>query len=173
LPLFTLILGGAASGKSSFAEALVRRQKGSNVYVATAQIYDDEMRDKVNAHIAARGPDWQTIEAPFNTADQLAKMTADKTVLVDCATMWLSNMMLNDLDLETETNALFAALEDRACDMTVVTNEVGKGIVPDNALGRKFREAQGRLNIKLAEEAERVILVTAGLPLALKGEQPK
>lgn len=160
---FTLIIGGAASGKSDFAETLVAPPRS---YLATAEPRDAEMAARRDRHIAARGPGWHTIEAPLDTARALRG--CDGGVLLDCATMWLSNHLLAGSDLEAEQAALIEALAARP-GAVVVTNEVGHGIVPGDALSRRFREAQGRLNIALARAAARVALVTAGLPLWLKG----
>lgn len=162
----TLVIGGAASGKSGFAEGLVR---GARVYLATGAPLDDEMRAKRDRHRAARGPGWRTIEAPMEAAAALRQIRAEEGVLLDCATMWLSNQMMASADLTAAQGDLLAALTACAGDAVVVTNEVGHGIVPADALSRAFREAQGRLNIALAARAERVALVVAGLPLWLKG----
>ncbi|GAA6191662.1 bifunctional adenosylcobinamide kinase/adenosylcobinamide-phosphate guanylyltransferase [Phaeobacter sp. NW0010-22] len=171
-PKFTLVLGGAASGKSLFAEQLVGRLGKKRIYLATSQIFDDEMRTKINRHLDQRGTNWTTIEEPLDLAPALAGMTADQTCLLDCATMWLTNHMLAENDLETAQSDLISALRACPAHVVIVSNEVGHGIVPDNALSRQFREAQGRLNIALAAEADLAVLVTAGLPLALKGTLP-
>ena len=130
------------------------------------------MRLKVEQHIMQRGPDWTTIEEPLDLGPALSELTADQVCLVDCATMWLSNHLLAESDLEQARTDLLTALRDCKAQVVVVSNEVGQGIVPDNALARKFREAQGRLNIALAAEADLVVQVTAGLPLVLKGQLP-
>ncbi|MEX0318813.1 bifunctional adenosylcobinamide kinase/adenosylcobinamide-phosphate guanylyltransferase [Ruegeria sp.] len=171
-PNLTLILGGAASGKSAFAEQLVVSTGKSRVYVATSQVFDDEMRQKIEQHIAQRGADWTTIEAPLDLGPALSGLESDHICLIDCVTMWLSNHLLADSDLDTARAGLQRALRTCAAQLVVVSNEVGHGIVPENALARRFREAQGRLNIALAAEADLVVQVTAGLPLVLKGELP-
>ncbi|KUJ73722.1 adenosylcobinamide kinase/adenosylcobinamide phosphate guanyltransferase [Ruegeria marisrubri] len=171
-PSLTLILGGAASGKSAFSEQLVDSTGKPRVYLATSQVFDDEMRLKVEQHIMQRGPDWTTIEEPLDLGPALSELTADQVCLVDCATMWLSNHLLAESDLDKARTDLLTALRDCEAQVVVVSNEVGQGIVPDNALARKFREAQGRLNIALAAEADLVVQVTAGLPLVLKGQLP-
>lgn len=172
LPHLTFVLGGAASGKSAFAEALVARTGAAKVYLATAEIYDAEMRAKVDAHLEMRGQNWRTIEAPRDLHRALASVSKDEVVLLDCATMWLSNHMMSESDLGKETEELLAALNDCAGPVVVVSNEVGMGIVPDNALARKFRDAQGKLNQRLAAEADLAVFVVAGLPSVLKGQLP-
>lgn len=169
LPHRLFVLGGAASGKSSYAEAQIHRNGKTKVYLATAQIFDSEMEAKKNLHIAQRGPGWQTIEAPFDAADRLKALTAEHVCLFDCATMWLTNHMLADHDLPEEEDRLFDAMAQSAADIVIVSNEVGQGIVPDSKLGRQFREAQGRLNIRLARYCDTVVHVVAGLPNVLKG----
>ena len=172
LPKLTLVLGGAASGKSAFAEGLVLDTKLSSIYIATAQIYDDEMAQKVARHRDQRGTGWQTIEEPIAVAAALGRVNADQAVLVDCATLWLTNIILGGLDLADECSALTAALADCAAPVVIVSNEVGQGIVPDNALSRRFRNAQGTLNQQIAGKADLVVAVMAGLPLVLKGQLP-
>lgn len=168
----TFILGGASSGKSAFAESLVVATAAPKIYVATAQVYDDEMRTKIAAHRDSRGEGWHTIESPMHTGDVLANMAQTEVALLDCATMWLSNHLLADSDVAAETAALIKAIG--ACKGRVVTvsNEVGMGVVPDNALARRFRDAQGKLNQKLAASADLAVFVVAGLPLVLKGSLP-
>ncbi|MHA6263456.1 bifunctional adenosylcobinamide kinase/adenosylcobinamide-phosphate guanylyltransferase [Arenibacterium sp. CAU 1754] len=172
LPATTLVLGGAASGKSAYAELLVTRRPSPWVYLATAQAFDDEMRHKIDDHIARRAAGWKTEETPLDAAAHLADLPAGATCLFDCATMWLSNHLLADSDLEHEQIMLLAAIEKSPAHIIIVSNEVGHGIVPDNALARRFREAQGRLNILLAAQADVVVQVTAGLPRTLKGDAP-
>lgn len=169
LPKLTLVLGGAASGKSVWAEGLVTRTGLTRVYIATAQAYDAEMRVKIDAHRAARGPGWRTIEAPLDLGTALVGVTAGDAVLLDCATLWLSNHLLADHDLTAEGATLIAALRACPAPVVVVSNEVGLSIVPDNALARRFQGAQGRLNQRLAAEAGLVVQVIAGLPQVLKG----
>jgi len=173
LPALSLILGGAASGKSSYGEALVRATPGSRVYIATAQGFDAEMQTKIAAHRAARAGDgWRTIEAPLDLAGALAGVGATEIVLLDCATLWLSNVMLAGRDWQEEATALIAALAACPAPVVVISNETGQGIVPDNQLARRFRAAQGGLNQQLAAEAQFVAMVMAGLPLVLKGAAP-
>lgn len=173
LPGLTLVIGGAASGKSAQAEALVRRQGGQRVYIATAQAFDDEMRAKIAAHQRMRAGDgWRTVEAPFDVVGALERLSEREVVLLDCATFWLTNLMLAERDWRPEADRLIAALLACPAPVVVVSNETGQGIVPENALARAFREAQGRLNQQLAEKAGLVMAVMAGLPLVLKGETP-
>ncbi|WP_425471831.1 bifunctional adenosylcobinamide kinase/adenosylcobinamide-phosphate guanylyltransferase [Ruegeria sediminis] len=171
-PSLTLILGGAASGKSAFSEQLVVSNGKSRVYVATSQVFDDEIRLKVEQHITQRGPDWTTIEEPLDLGPPLSGLTENQICLIDCATMWLSNHLLAGNNLETAQAELLQALRACPAPVVIVSNEVGQGIVPDTALSRRFREAQGRLNIALAAQADLVVQVTAGLPLVLKGQLP-
>ncbi|MBO9450892.1 bifunctional adenosylcobinamide kinase/adenosylcobinamide-phosphate guanylyltransferase [Tropicibacter sp. R16_0] len=171
-PKFTFVFGGAASGKSAYAEQLVVSSGKTRFYLATSQVFDAEMQAKIDRHILQRGAGWHTIEAPLELAETLSELTADDVCLIDCATMWLSNHLLAESDLEPAQDRLLDAIADTPASVVVVSNEVGHGIVPDNALARKFREAQGRLNIALAAKADLVISVTVGLPQLLKGQLP-
>jgi adenosylcobinamide kinase/adenosylcobinamide-phosphate guanylyltransferase len=168
-----LVIGGARSGKSRIAEKLARLRGMPLIYVATAEARDTEMAERIARHRADRGAGWTTIEAPLDLAGALAAMPAGEAVLVDCATLWLSNHLLAGHDLDAEADRLMAALAAAAGPATVVTNETGWGIVPDNALARTFRDAQGRLNQRLAAQADLVLGVMAGLPFALKGTLPR
>jgi adenosylcobinamide kinase/adenosylcobinamide-phosphate guanylyltransferase len=173
LPPLTFILGGAASGKSVFAEKLILNSGLNPVYLATARIFDDEVQTKVDAHIARRDSNWITLNAPRDIAQALKNSTTDQAILLDCATMWLTNVMLDGDDVDAAQSALLTALGTCKAPVVVVSNEVGQGIVPENALARRFREAQGRLNIALATHSECVIHVVAGLGNTLKGTGPK
>lgn len=168
----TFILGAAASGKSAYAESLVVATGKPRVYLATSEAYDDEMKEKIAAHRRARGGGWRTVECPLNAAEQLGKIAENEAVLFDCATMWLTNQLMAETDLEAETEALLGALRQCKGQIVIVSNEVGMGIVPDNALARRFRNEQGRLNQKLAAAADCAIMVIAGLPQVLKGALP-
>lgn len=165
----TLILGGAASGKSAFAEKIVLGSGLKPTYIATAQAFDDEMREKISRHVAARGSVWNTLESPLALPETLRGISPDQSVLIDCLTLWLSNLLLMERDIELATQDLMSALQTCPAPVTMVSNEVGQGIVPDNALSRQFREAQGRLNIEIAAQADRVAQLVAGLPNVLKG----
>ncbi|MTI03114.1 bifunctional adenosylcobinamide kinase/adenosylcobinamide-phosphate guanylyltransferase [Roseibium sp. RKSG952] len=171
-PNLTFVLGGAASGKSAFAEQLVVSTEKNRVYVATSQVFDDEMRQKIRQHIAQRGAGWTTIEAPFDLKPALTGLSRDQICLIDCATMWLSNHLLAENDIAQAQAEFLDDLRTCPAQIVIVSNEVGHGVVPDNALTRRFREAQGRLNIALAAQADLVVQVTAGLPLVLKGQLP-
>lgn len=172
LPRLSLIIGGANSGKSLFAENLIAQSGLSRVYIATAQAFDDEMRAKIKAHQDRRSADWHTIEAPLDLVEALRSIDGNQAILVDCLSLWLSNHLLAEHDLTRESDLLLEALRDPPCPMVLVTNEVGMGIVPDNALGRIFRAAQGRLNQQIAAKADLVATVIAGLPMVLKGQLP-
>ncbi|MEM6375437.1 MAG: bifunctional adenosylcobinamide kinase/adenosylcobinamide-phosphate guanylyltransferase [Pseudomonadota bacterium] len=172
LPAQSLILGGAASGKSVFAETLVKQSGRPMIYLATAQAFDDEMRAKLERHKNQRGPGWRTIEEPRDIGRVLATIGGDTAVLLDCVTMWLSNQMLAEADLDEAEASLMAGLALCAAPIVMVSNEVGLSVVPENALARRFREAQGRLNQKLAAHAALVVNVVAGLPQVLKGTLP-
>lgn len=163
-----LVLGGARSGKSRFAEGLLARHAPPWLYVATAEAGDAEMVTRIAAHKARRGADWITLEAPRDLAGVLAEQ-GDRPVLVDCLTLWLSNLMLADAAIDAEVARLEQVLERARAPVVLVANEVGSGIVPDNALARRFRDLQGQLNQRLAARADRVVLVVAGLPLFVKG----
>jgi adenosylcobinamide kinase/adenosylcobinamide-phosphate guanylyltransferase len=168
-PHLTLVLGGARSGKSRHAEGLVTAAAAPWVYVATAQAGDAEMAARIADHRARRGAGWHTIEAPHDPAAAIAAAPAGG-LLVDCLTLWLTNRMLADADIEAETAGLESTLASRRGPVVLVSNEVGAGIVPDNALARRFVDLQGRLNQRIAARADRVVLVVAGLPLIVKGQ---
>ena len=161
------MLGGARSGKSRYAESLVMALPSPWLYVATAEARDSEMAERVAGHRRRRGPSWTTVETPRDIAGALAA-NATTPALVDCLTLWLSNVLLADADVDAEIEHLDGALARAAAPIVLVANEVGSGIVPDSALGRRFRDLQGLLNQRMAARADRVFLVVAGLPLALK-----
>jgi adenosylcobinamide kinase/adenosylcobinamide-phosphate guanylyltransferase len=169
LPPVTLVLGGARSGKSRYAESLVDRHPGRRTYLATAEILDDEMAERVKAHRQRRDSDWKTVEEPLELAAILkAETEQGAAVLVDCLTLWLGNLMGKERDVEAEIAGLVAALIQFGGPVVFVSNEVGLGIVPDNAMARRFRDLAGTLHQRLAEQADRVVFVAAGLPLTLK-----
>jgi adenosylcobinamide kinase/adenosylcobinamide-phosphate guanylyltransferase len=162
-----LVLGGARSGKSRHAQALAEACDAPWRFVATAQAFDAEMAERIAHHRADRSADWHTIEAPVALPAAIA--AADTGVLlVDCLTLWTSNLLLADADLDAETTALLAALAQARARIVLVSNEVGWGIVPNNALARRFRDVAGRVNQRVAAVADRVDLVVAGLPMRLK-----
>jgi adenosylcobinamide kinase / adenosylcobinamide-phosphate guanylyltransferase len=163
----SLILGGARSGKSARALALARPPR---VFVATAQALDDEMAERIARHRAEREGDWTVAEAPLDLLGALRAHAGDGVcLLADCLTLWLTNLMMAERDLEAEGDALAAALPGLPGKVILVSNEIGMGLAPMNAMGRAFRDAQGRLNQKIAVAADRVEFVAAGLPLVLKG----
>jgi adenosylcobinamide kinase/adenosylcobinamide-phosphate guanylyltransferase len=163
-----LVLGGARSGKSRHAEGLITAGPAPWVYIATAQAFDDEMVARIAQHRADRAPGWTTIEAPLDLAGALDAAPAAASVLIDCLTLWLTNLMLGEHDITAAVDALEAALDRRSAPVVLVANEVGLGIVPDNALARAFRDEAGRLNQRLAARADRVVFLVAGLPLTVK-----
>lgn len=165
----TLVLGGARSGKSTFAEDLVRRSALHGIYVATAVAGDAEMSERIAQHRARRGPAWQTIEEPKAIAAAIAAHASPgRAVLVDCLTLWLSNLMLGGEEPETAAAALVEVVRAARGPVVFVSNEVGLGLVPETPLGRRFRDAQGRLNQAVAAAVPSVAFVAAGLPLWLK-----
>ncbi len=172
LPQSCLVLGGAASGKSGWAEGLAESYGLPMTYIATGQDFDAEGAAKTKIHKNRRDARWTTVEEPLDLVPVLDNLTARQVAFIDCATMWLSNHMMAESDIDVSQNALISALRRCAAPWIIVSNEVGSGIVPDNALARRFREAQGRLNIALAAEAELAVQIVAGLPLVLKGQLP-
>lgn len=169
LPRLTLVLGGARSGKSAFAESRIGEVPPPWVYIATAEPFDEEMHARIAEHRSRRDARWSTIDCNLDLAAVLERPeTTGGAVLVDCLTLWLSNVMLAGRDVSAETETLLATLASVTGPIVLVSNEVGFGIVPDNALARRFRDAQGRLNQRIAALADEVVLMAAGLPLVLK-----
>ena len=167
LDWLTLVLGGARSGKSAYAESLFTGPGA--VYVATAEAIDDEMRERIARHRARRGEGWTTVEAPFELGAALrAHAPGTSGILIDCLTVWLGNLMHAQRDIDRESRSLLESLATPAAPVVLVANEVGLGVVPDNPMARAFRDHAGRLNQALAARADRVVLVTAGIPLVLK-----
>jgi len=164
----TLVLGGARSGKSRYAETIITALPPPWIYAATGQALDAEMTARIGAHRARRGAGWTTVETPRDLA---ATLTAHgrTPVLVDCLTLWLSNLMMADASIDAEFDRLEQALDKATAPVVLVANEVGSGIVPDNALARRFRDLQGVLNQRIAAQADQVVLLVAGLPLFVKG----
>lgn len=169
-PKLTFVLGGAASGKSQWAENHSLRSGLEPVYLATSRVFDTEIAAKVEVHRSRRREVWLNFEADLILKPVLSGRTADQVVLIDCATMWLSNTMMDELDLGAAQTRLLADVAACPCPVVIVSNEVGHGIVPDNALARRFRDAQGRLNMALAAQSDLAVLVVAGLPQVLKGQ---
>src|ERR1700739_147858 len=165
----TLVLGGARSGKSAFAEKLIADSGLAKIYLATATADDDEMKARVVQHRAQRGEGWTTVEEPLALVDALTReATHGRAVLVDCLTLWLSNLMLAERAPEVEARRLTRFLGDAKYPIVFVSNEVGLGLVPETPLGRRFRDAQGRLNQLVAASVPNVVFIAAGLPLWLK-----
>ena len=165
------VLGGARSGKSRYAESLA---VGEKHYVATAQAFDDEMRERIAVHKSQRGGAWETHETVLDLPEVLTQVMADdRFVLVDCLTLWLSNVMLAEQGWRGALEGLLDCLREAKGTVVLVSNEVGMGLVPETPLGRAFRDAQGVVNQRVAEVADSVVFVAAGLPLALKGPLPK
>ena len=170
----TLVLGGARSGKSAFAEKLIADSGLAKIYLATATAGDDEMKARVAQHRAQRGEGWSTVEEPLALVDALMReATRGRAVLVDCLTLWLSNLMLAERDPEIEARRLTRFLGVAKYPIVFVSNEVGLGLVPETALGRRFRDAQGRLNQLVAASVPNVVFIAAGLPLWLKNSSPR
>lgn len=165
----TLVLGGARSGKSAFAETLVSDSGLAPVYLATATAGDDEMKARIAQHRKQRGDGWRTVEEPLALIDALTRDSkSGQVVLVDCLTLWLSNLMHAGRDPDIETRRLTRFLGVALHPVVFVSNEVGMGLVPETPLGRAFRDAQGRLNQAVAAAVPNVAFVAAGLPLWLK-----
>ncbi|SER50772.1 adenosylcobinamide kinase /adenosylcobinamide-phosphate guanylyltransferase [Rhizobium sp. NFR03] len=166
----TLVLGGARSGKSSFAERLAAETGLVRHYIATGRAFDDEMRTRIDAHKTSRGELWTTHEEPFDLSGRLAAVDAvGCVVLVDCLTLWVTNLMLDERDIAAESERLVASLPALRASVIFVSNEVGLGIVPDNRMARDFRDHAGRLHQEIAAQARDVYFVAAGLPLKMKG----
>ncbi|HEX7823235.1 MAG TPA: bifunctional adenosylcobinamide kinase/adenosylcobinamide-phosphate guanylyltransferase [Sphingobium sp.] len=163
------VLGGARSGKSAFAQERAEAEVGAHIYIATAQAWDAEMEDRITRHRADRGAIWETLEAPLDLPEAItARSDGGHVLLVDCLTLWASNLMLAERDAEAATGALCDAMRGFDGHLILVANEVGLGIVPDNALARAFRDVAGRMNQRVAAVAQEVMFIAAGLPLRLK-----
>jgi adenosylcobinamide kinase/adenosylcobinamide-phosphate guanylyltransferase len=166
-----LVLGGARSGKSRYAESLIHAPKH---YVATAQAFDDEMKERIRLHKARRDGSWSNHEAPLDLIPTLFEIDGwGNHVLVDCLTLWLSNLILDGSDCDAEVSELVEHLATAKARIVIVSNEVGFGIVPDNALARRFRDIQGLANQLVGAVAESVVLTVAGIPMLVKGPWPK
>jgi len=169
-----LIIGGIKSGKTTFAletvNNLSKDKKLNKTYLATSNIFDDEMQDKVDKHKQERNEDWQNIEEPINIVKIIKTNDNDNIILLDCISMWLANLLLKGLDIEKNTNELIHALKSNKSNIIIVSNEVGRSLVSENKLGRKFQNEQGLLNQKISNIANKVDLVIAGLTLNLKSE---
>ncbi len=164
----TLILGGASSGKSAYAERLTLATGLTPIYLATGQKCDGEMSDKITRHQARRGPEWQLIEAPLDLCTPLRGLGEKQVVLLDCLTLWISNHLELNHNIENETECLLVSIHESKAQVIAVSNELGLGLVPSTPLGRAFRDAQGLLNQRIAAAASTVTFIAAGLPLHLK-----
>lgn len=170
LPGAVLVLGGARSGKSVFAERLVMETGLSRHYIATGRAWDEEMQTRIARHREARGPAWLTHEEPLDLVSRLEALDDESNViLVDCLTLWVTNLMLEERDVAAACAELAARLPDMRAGVVLVSNEVGLGIVPENRMAREFRDHAGRLHQKIAEVAREVYFIAAGLPLKMKG----
>ncbi len=170
-----LITGGARSGKSRHALEMAGRRAGEKVYIATAEPFDDGMRARIREHRRERGDSFETLEAPLDLAGALGKIPGNTGVaVVDCLTVWLGNLMHHrgkDKDSYPEVIAFLETLDRPPCDLVLVTNEVGMGVIPESKLARRFRDALGRLNQEVARRADQVVLMASGLPIVIKGEE--
>lgn len=165
-----LVLGGARCGKSAFAEGLIDQSGLKKVYIATGQVFDSEMENRVDLHKVRRGQEWALVEEPLDLAGALKAATAaDTAVLVDCLTLWVTNLMIAERPMAMEADGLVDAIHVLPGTVVFVSNEVGLGIVPDNAMARAFRDHAGLLHQAVAAAADEVYFVAAGLPLKLKG----
>ena len=166
----TFVLGGARSGKSSYAERLVETSGLQPVYLATGRAFDREMEDRIEVHRGRRGPQWTTVEEPLDLVGVLTdEVRRDRFVLVDCLTLWLTNLMMAERDIENEIQSLVDGLAQLTGPIVFVSNEVGLGIVPENGLARAFRDHAGFLHQAVAAAADEVYFMAAGLPLKMKG----
>jgi len=165
----TLVIGGARSGKSRFSESLALKTGLEPIYVATGEIRDEEMRQRIIHHQQSRDARWRTLEEPLALAELMIRESSpERVLLIDCLTLWLSNQMEQNADLTAQTSLLQSALEQTTGPVVLVSNEVGQGIVPANEMARAFRDEAGRLNQAIAATAQNVYFVTAGLTLPLK-----
>ncbi|MCE5195171.1 MAG: bifunctional adenosylcobinamide kinase/adenosylcobinamide-phosphate guanylyltransferase [Nitrospiraceae bacterium] len=166
------IIGGARSGKSRFALAEASKIKGRRLYIATAQAFDEEMKERIEKHKKHRGKDWETYEEPLEITEVI-KTTKGKydVFLIDCLTLWLSNLLMNKKNTTTQIEKFISSLSDVKYSVFIVSNEVGMGIVPENKLARQFRDLAGILNQKIAAIADEVYLVAAGMPIKIKDKK--
>ena len=170
-PHLTLVLGGASSGKSLWAEGLVLSSNRSPVYLATAEPSDREMSEKIVRHQERREENWQLIESPIDLAPYFKTVSSDHVILLDCLTLWLSNLMMAEKNVDFEITNLLESIANCSAPVVCVSNEIGLGMVPDNTLGRRFRDWQGQINQRFAAAANAVTFVAAGLPLVLKAPE--
>ena len=166
-----LITGGARSGKSAFAEQRVAEFGAPLVYIATAEAFDSEMKDRIALHQARRGNDWQTVHVPLNLPQALWETDGKGACLVDCLTIWLNNLMFAERETATAADQLVSAIAARSDPVVLVTNEVGGGIVPENALARRFRDQAGRMNQIIANAVDEVYVSISGIPVRIKPQR--
>lgn len=168
------VIGGARSGKSVFAEGLVNDEAARSglhkYYLATAEAFDDEMKKRIEKHIEQRGAGWKTIQEPLAIVEALSSLSSQDIVLVDCLTLWVNNLMHYQQDCLAAIDALCAWLESPNCQVVLVSNEIGLGLVPMDKLSRQFRDISGTMNQAVAKKAKKVTFIAAGLPLPLKDE---
>ena len=165
------VIGGTRSGKSAFAEelALAKKSDRQATYIATAEIFDDEMAARVAQHRDRRGPEWQLVEAPVDLATAIQASDApDAVLLIDCLSVWITNILVKDMDVDAAQTSLLSALQSAVGTVIIVASETGLGIVPENALSRRFRDANGRLNQTVAADATAVFFVVAGIASTIK-----
>ncbi|KRW93931.1 bifunctional adenosylcobinamide kinase/adenosylcobinamide-phosphate guanylyltransferase [Paracoccus sp. MKU1] len=170
-PRITMVTGGARSGKSALAESLAARHQGARIYIATAEAWDDEMTQRIGLHRTRRGGDWQTVEESRDLAGALARTDGQGVRLVDCLTLWLSNLMADEDEPGPQVAALCRVLGAQQSPVVLVTNELGLGIVPENALARRFRDEHGWMNQAVAGVADEVWMAVSGMPLRLKPQR--
>ena len=166
--LTILVTGGARSGKSVFAEKRTKQLGSSLIYIATSEVIDSEMKKRVEEHQARRGSEWQTLHAPINLTEALIETDGKGPCLVDCVTFWLNNLIFHDEDIDAATQELITVLNERSDPVVLVTNEVGSGIIPENALARRFCDEAGRLNQTISQIADEVYVSISGIPLQIK-----
>ena len=166
--LTILVTGGARSGKSVFAEKRTKQLGSSLIYIATSEVIDSEMKKRVEEHQARRGSEWQTLHAPINLTEALIETDGKGPCLVDCVTFWLNNLIFHDEDIDAATKELITVLNERSDPVVLVTNEIGSGIIPENALARRFLDEAGRLNQTIAQIADEVYVSISGIPLQIK-----
>ncbi|MCY4542726.1 MAG: bifunctional adenosylcobinamide kinase/adenosylcobinamide-phosphate guanylyltransferase [Rhodobacteraceae bacterium] len=170
LPTFSFVIGGASSGKSRWAENLVASNCSRPIYVATAEAVDEEMTNRIELHRRRRGSCWRTVECPVDLHLEVARHSAESIVLVECLPTWTANLLHYGVKVPDQYELLVAAIENSRCQLVVVSSEVGCGVIPESALAREFAQLLGEFNQQLAAMAGLVVLITAGIPLVLKGE---
>ena len=168
----TLILGGTRSGKSAYGEMLALKNFSSPIYIFTAQAWDDEMKSRIKTHKKRRaGKNWTDIEAPIKLCAAIKNnAVSNNCILVDCLTLWLTNLMMEEYDIDTAIDELLGIIRSAPGEIIFISSEVGLGIVPENSMARRFRDLSGKLHQKLAMEAENVLLMVAGIPMVVKGK---